>query len=102
MTLLALLIVWAGYSWTVPQPSDWKVEQPKEGAAVLHLLAGREPPGSGPRRPFQFAVADAGPFRHVIVEADVRPLARSLILVYAYQDEAHFNYAHLSTDTAVK
>ncbi|HEX4770553.1 MAG TPA: hypothetical protein VH351_06975 [Bryobacteraceae bacterium] len=102
MTLLAFLIVWAGYSWTVPQPVDWKVEQPAEGAAVLHLLTGREPPSTGPRKPFQFAVADAGPFQHVVVEADVRPLARSLMLVYAYQDAAHFDYAHLSVDSAMK
>jgi hypothetical protein len=102
MKLLALLILWGGYTWTVPDAADWKIEQGSGGAAVLHLLTGKEPPSTGPRRPFQFAIAAAGPFRRVTVEADVRPLARSLILVYAYQDSAHFNYAHLSVDTASK
>src|SRR3954468_8190988 len=102
MKLIILAILWASYSWTVPDPSDWSVEQPKDGAAILHLLTGREPPSTGPRRPFQFALADAGPFRRVTVEADVRPSGRSLMVLFAYQDAAHFDYAHLSTDTGVK
>ena len=27
------------------------------------------------------------------------PLGKSVLIVFAWQDEAHFNYAHLSTDT---
>jgi hypothetical protein len=38
----------------------------------------------------------------VRVEADVKRIGGSLILVYAYRDPTHFNYAHLSVDTAVK
>ena len=34
------------------------------------------------------------------VEADVMPLGSSLMIVFAYRDEAHFDYAHLSTDQA--
>jgi hypothetical protein len=102
MKTLALFILWSGYSWVVPDAADWKVDQPPDGSAMLHLLTGKDPPSTGPRRPFQFAVAETGPFRHVTVEADVLPLGRSLMFVYAYQDSAHFDYAHLSTDTAVK
>jgi hypothetical protein len=36
------------------------------------------------------------------VEAEVRRNQSSLIMVYAWQDAAHFNYAHLSVDTAAK
>ncbi len=74
----------------------------EQGTPVLQLLLGKEPPISQPRRPNQFAMAEAGPFTHVRVSADLQPLGRSLIVVYAYQDPAHFDYAHLSTDTAVK
>ena len=61
------------------------------------MKVGREPL-PGPRRPFQFAIADTEPFSKVTVEADVKPLKRSVIIVYAYQDAAHFDYAHISTD----
>ena len=96
----APLSLW-GIRWSVPESSDWKstVEQ---GTPVLQLLSGKAPAASQPRRPVQFALADAGPFTGVTLSADLQPLGRSLILVYAYQDPAHFDYAHLSTDTAVK
>jgi hypothetical protein len=47
-------------------------------------------------------VAEVPDADNLTLEADVKPLKRSLIIVYAYRDEAHFNYAHLSTDTATK
>jgi hypothetical protein len=87
------------HSWTVPDPADWKVDG-TGGQQVLHLLTGKEPPSSGPRRPFQFAIADTKPFQRVHIEADMKPLGKSLIIVYAYRDPAHFDYAHLSVDTA--
>jgi hypothetical protein len=87
-------------SWTVPNAADWSITQ--DGAAsVLHLLVGREPL-PGPRRPFQFALAEMKPARKLIVEADAMPLKRSLIIVYAYRDASHFDYAHFSTDSAGK
>jgi hypothetical protein len=89
-----------GYQWTVPQASDWKIDQ-EDGTTILHLLSAKEPL-PGPRRPIQFAVAQTPDFNHVTVRADVRPLKRSLMIVYAYRDAAHFNYAHLSTDTGTK
>jgi hypothetical protein len=102
LLLLAILALGAGtlevfgYKWSVPNAADWSVS-----GDVLHLLVGREPL-PGPRRPFQFALADTPPFHQVVVEADAKPLKRSLMLVFAYQDEAHFNYAHFSTDEAAK
>ena len=36
----------------------------------------------------------------VTFDAEVRPTKRSLIVVFAYKDSAHFDYLHLSTDTA--
>jgi hypothetical protein len=88
------------HQWTVFDPSDWKIED-ENGTPVLRLLTGREPL-PGPRRPFQFALADTPDYRQVTVEADIRPTKRSCIIVFAYRDKAHFDYAHLSSDTAAK
>ncbi|MCP5115687.1 MAG: hypothetical protein GY953_33080 [bacterium] len=92
-----------GHTWHVPIGADWKVER-SDGAETLHLLVPR--PSRQPRRPTQFALAETRGFSKVTVEAEVRkePAAArnrhtSLMIVYAYQDEAHFNYAHLSVDT---
>lgn len=88
-----------GHKWSVPFAADWKVE--RDGTApVLRMLVER--PQREPRRPIQFALADTPDWKKVRIEADVKRLGSSLILVYAYRDPTHFNYAHLSTDTAVK
>lgn len=89
-----------GLKWSVPNSAEWKVDT-ESGAPVLRLLVGHDPL-PGPRRPFQFALADAPVFERVTVNADVRPRRRSLMIVFAYRDPAHFDYAHLSTDTASK
>jgi hypothetical protein len=86
-----------GHRWTVQQASDWSVED-----GILRLLVPGQPPAGQPRRPQKFALAATEPFRSVTVEAEVRRDGRSLVIVYAWQDESHFNYAHISSDTAVK
>jgi hypothetical protein len=83
-----------GHKWDVRVAADWKVE---DNGTELHLVQNRGPL-PGPRRPIQFAIAQTAPFEKVTVEADVMPLAKSLLIVFAYKDEAHFDYAHLSTD----
>ena len=87
-----------GYKWVVPNASDWKSEE-NEGIAVLHLIAARGPL-PGPRRPIQFAVAQTPEFQRVTLDLDARPLEKSLVIVFAYRDDAHFDYAHLSIDRA--
>jgi hypothetical protein len=86
-----------GRNWTVPVASDWKISR-QDGAEVL-TLAEHRGPLPGPRRPIQFALADGEASERVTVEADVKPLGRSLLIVFAYHDAAHFDYAHLSFDT---
>ena len=83
-----------GRTWSVPAAADWKVEE-----GTLRLVTSRGPL-PGPRRPIQFALADVPNYDRLTVEADVIPLGRSLLIVLAYRDPAHFDYAHLSTDTA--
>jgi hypothetical protein len=87
-------------AWTVPVASDWTVGQ-EDGSPVLRLVESRGP-SPGPRRPIQFALADQPPYARITVETDLKALGDSLLIVFAYQDEAHFDYAHLSIDTAGK
>ncbi len=89
-----------GHKWDVVNPSDWKIES-QGGSQILELLTPRNPL-PGPIRPIQFALAQTQDLTKVRVELDMRPRALSLIIVFAYRDPAHFDYAHLSIDTAAK
>src|SRR5579863_2623752 len=89
-----------GSEWTVPVAADWKIEN-SGGAEVLRLVEHRGPL-PGPRRPIQFALREPAEYGSLILEGDVRPLGGSLLLVFAYRDEAHFDYAHLSVDSGAK
>ena len=89
-----------GHEWSVPAAADWKVDQ-EDGAPVLRLMEHRGPL-PGPRRPIQFALADAEYSGRVTLEGDVKPLGGSLLIVFAYRDAAHFDYAHFSVDTGTK
>jgi hypothetical protein len=83
------------YRWSVGRASDWSVE-----AGILRLLVPGVPPPGVPRRPQKIALAETPAFRRVTVEAEVRRAKRSLVIVYAWQDDSHYNYAHISSDTA--
>ncbi|MBL8228078.1 MAG: hypothetical protein JNL98_06360 [Bryobacterales bacterium] len=89
-----------GLTWKLPVASDWKVSD-----GVLELLVPR--PSTQPRRPSQYALADTADYLKATVEVEMQaePKAKrnrrnSLILVYAWRDAEHFNYAHLSVDAA--
>lgn len=84
-----------GFRWTVQNLADWVVT-PTE----LSLRTPGTPPPGLPRRPQKFALAETEPFRKVTVEADIRRGKRSLIIVYSWQDKDHYNYAHISSDSA--
>ena len=68
---------------------------------VLQLVTPLDPL-PGPRRPIQFALAQTPELSQMSLEMDAKPRRRSLILVFAYRDAAHFDYAHLSTDTGIQ
>jgi len=91
------LITAFGKEWTVQQASDWAAEN-----GVLRLKVKGEPVVGQPRRPTKFALLNSEPFARVTVEAELKQTGRSLIIVYAWQDANHYNYAHLSSDEAVK
>lgn len=88
-----------GYKWKVPAASEWAVDGTGK-SQVLRMLVAR--PSTQPRRPAQQAIAETAPFEDVTLEAEVKRDKGSLILIYAYRDENHFNYAHLSVDQATK
>ncbi len=86
-----------GHSWSVQQASDWSVEN-----GTLRLKVSGEPAPGQPRRPQKFAILDSKPYKKVTIEAEMKHNGRSLIIVYGYQDKDHYNYAHISSDEAVK
>jgi hypothetical protein len=88
-----------GYKWTIPMASEWIVEQ-EEGEPVLRLLAERPPEKA--RRPVQFALAETPPWQRLVLECEMRRIGGSMIVVYAWRDDTHFNYAHLSVDEGTK
>ena len=86
-----------GRHWSVTDAADWKLVA-DNGPPVLRLLVPREP--GTPRRPSQFALAEIPPYRRLTFDVEVKRNESSLILVFAWRDAGHFNYAHLSADTA--
>jgi hypothetical protein len=84
-----------GRQWDVQSVTDWVV-----GDNLLQLKVSAEPAAGQPRRPTKFALLQSKPYDKVTVEADIRRNGRSLIIVYAWQDETHYDYAHISLDAA--
>ncbi|MBI2689197.1 MAG: hypothetical protein HYX27_23075 [Acidobacteria bacterium] len=98
IVVAALASLWAGEpitalgrKWSVPVAADWKA-----GADVLELVQKHEP--GKPRRPSQFALLQEGPWAAFTLDVEVKRNGKSLILVFAHQDDDHFNYAHISVD----
>jgi hypothetical protein len=95
-----------GLRWLVPIAADWKLTAP-DSVPTLELLVPR--PSTQPRRPTQYALAETPPYSRLDLQLEVKkePLVArnrrtSLILVYAWRDPDHFNYAHLSVDTGAQ
>ena len=88
-----------GHKWNVPIAADWTVED-VSGSPVLNLKVAR--PQEQPRRPKQFALADTAKWQTVTISFEAKSAEGHFIVVYAYRDESHFNYAHLSIDEATK
>jgi hypothetical protein len=92
-----------GLRWHVPVAADWKWDA--AAPPTLHLIIPR--PQTMPRRPIQFARAETPDYVEGTLELEVKkePLAQrnrrtSLMFVYGWRDDTHFNYVHISVDTA--
>ncbi|WP_246614866.1 PQQ-dependent sugar dehydrogenase [Paractinoplanes bogorensis] len=89
-------------NWAPVTPSKWQFTN----GQVILAEAGSERPG--PRRPFEYAVLSAGPvWGAVDIRAQVRldePVTltnRDVIIVFGYQSDTQFYYAHFSTDNTI-
>lgn len=89
-----------GLRWKIPMAKDWRMD-----GDTLELLTPR--PSLAPRRPSQYALADTPDYTKVTMEAEmkaepaaIRQRHNSLLLVYAWKGPNHFNYVHLSVDSA--
>ena len=91
-----------GQDWLVHTAADWKTESTPEGE-VLSLNVAR-PQEANPRAPVQYALLESKPASCFTLDVEVRSDIEnsSLIVVYAWKDPIHFDYVHLSTDTARK
>ena len=89
-------------NWAPVTPSKWRFT----GDQVILAEAGVSRPG--PRRPFEYAILTAGPeLSSVEINAEVRldtPVEvtnRDVIIVFGWQSDTEFYYAHLSTDNTI-
>ena len=85
-----------GMEWEVPFASEWSFQD-----GVLKMLKAR-PQEKDPRRPVQFALAKTQPYSDVEIDVEMKRDKGSMIIVYAWQQEGRFNYAHLSVDAPTK
>lgn len=84
-----------GMKWSVPNAKEWSFQN-----GVLTMLAAR--PQENPRFPVQYALLSDKSYEQVTIECEVKREGGSMILVYAWRDATHFNYAHLSVDSPEK
>ncbi|WP_245866211.1 PQQ-dependent sugar dehydrogenase [Prauserella marina] len=89
-------------NWAPVTPEKWEFPRRE----VVLAEEGSERPG--PRRPYEYAVLTKGPeFGSVRLDAQVRldtPVEvtnRDVVLVFGYQSDTRFYYAHLSTDNTI-
>ena len=90
----------AALGWEPVNPTDWRVEVEREGANRFYSLFKQFTHGV-PRRPIQFSLLKGKNFTDFTLTCRVRrPNSKStaLILVFGYQDETHYYYAHFDMD----
>ncbi|MEU6037203.1 PQQ-dependent sugar dehydrogenase [Actinomadura sp. NPDC047616] len=88
--------------WTPVTPSKWRFN----GREVVLAEAGSQRPG--PRRPYEYAVLSKGPAlgsseitAEVRLDTPVSVSNRDVIIVFGYQSDTRFYYAHLSSDNTI-
>ncbi|WP_222928743.1 PQQ-dependent sugar dehydrogenase [Georgenia faecalis] len=95
--------VMAGENWAPRTPSKWQFP----GEEIILAEAGTNP-NDGIRRPFEYAILTEGPeLGSVEIEAEVRLDApasvnnRDVIIVFGWQSDTEYYYAHLSQDNTI-
>jgi hypothetical protein len=87
-----------GHEWDVLDAADWV------GSEDLLQLKVSRPQEANPRTPIQYALLKGAAPDSYTLELEMRPDAvngklGSAIIVYAWRDNLHFNYIHVSPDT---
>lgn len=91
-----------GENWEPRTPEKWEFP----GEEIILAEAGDDP-DDGIRRPFEFAVLDVEVPGSVQIEGEVRldaPVSvndRDVIVVFGYQSDTEYYYAHLSQDNTI-
>ena len=88
----------AALGWEPVNPTDWRVE--REDSNRFYSLFNSFTHGV-PRRPIQFSLLKGKIFTDFTLTCRVRrpnPKSTALILVFGYQDETHYYYAHFDMD----
>lgn len=92
---------WAG--WEPLAPGHWEISN-TNGNPVLHLMknASQRPPV---RRPGMYILSPAGVVSNVMIRSKVLTLRppevknRDVCILFGYQDDTHFYYAHISSSS---
>lgn len=91
-----------GQDWEVLNPADWAASDNSLDLKVA------KPQEANPRAPVQYALAKTPPPQRFTLEVEMKPdvgangKPGSAIIVYAWRDNLHFNYVHLSPDTGAE
>lgn len=92
----------AAENWAPRTPSKWELP----GDQIILAEAG-DNPNDGIRRPFEYAILDGREYESVQIEADVRLDApssvnnRDIIIVFGWQSDTEYYYAHISQDNTI-
>ncbi|WP_324650280.1 Ig-like domain repeat protein [Georgenia sp. H159] len=92
----------AAENWAPRTPAKWELP----GDQIILAEAG-DNPNDGIRRPFEYAVLDGREFESVQIDAEVRLDApssvnnRDVIIVFGWQSDTEYYYAHISQDNAI-
>ena len=92
----------AAENWAPRTPSKWDLP----GDQIILKEAG-DNPNDGIRRPFEYAILDGRDFGSVQIDANVRLDApssvnnRDIIIVFGWQSDTEYYYAHVSQDNTI-
>lgn len=92
----------AAENWAPRTPEKWELP----GDQIILAEAG-DNPNDGIRRPFEYAILDGHEFESVQIDANVRLDApssvnnRDIIIVFGWQSDTEYYYAHISQDNAI-
>lgn len=98
------LVRWRSLGYSTWELAEVPAAAPGEPTRVLRLTQ-PAPLRDGVRRPGDYQLLDGRVWRDLIYDVQVRSLrpatliGRDVVVIFGYQDDLHFYYAHLSNDS---